>query len=175
LVSDKAAGEIMSNWHQPDRSDAARQAIGCPLCTPRAANNEYRLQIAPLAISTLYLFRDQRFRGYCLLVFDAWHATSLTDLSNHEYSTFMTDLQRALQAIQHALQPDHLNCESLGNSNPHLHWHIVPRYKNDPRWGQPIWEGWPRAEFTVNRVSLPEAQERMLIEQIHVTLQRSYP
>jgi diadenosine tetraphosphate (Ap4A) HIT family hydrolase len=22
---------------------------------------------------------------------------------------------------------------------PHLHWHVVPRYKNDGRWGAPIW------------------------------------
>ena len=31
---------------------------------------------------------------------------------------------------------DHL----LGNVVPHLHWHIIPRYRTDPRWGQPIWQ-----------------------------------
>ena len=31
--------------------------------------------------------------------------------------------------------------ELLGNSMPHLHWHLVPRYMSDPMWGRPIWAG----------------------------------
>ena len=36
-------------------------------------------------------------------------------------------------------KPDHINIASLGNVMPHLHWHIIPRYRADPRWGGPIW------------------------------------
>ena len=36
-------------------------------------------------------------------------------------------------------KPDHMNVESLGNVMPHLHWHVIPRYKDDGRWGHPIW------------------------------------
>jgi diadenosine tetraphosphate (Ap4A) HIT family hydrolase len=36
-------------------------------------------------------------------------------------------------------RPDHVNVESLGNVVPHLHWHIIPRYVGDARWGMPIW------------------------------------
>jgi len=36
-------------------------------------------------------------------------------------------------------EPQHVNVESLGNVMPHLHWHVIPRYKNDGRWGSPIW------------------------------------
>jgi diadenosine tetraphosphate (Ap4A) HIT family hydrolase len=32
-----------------------------------------------------------------------------------------------------------MNVAALGNLMPHLHWHIVPRYELDPRWGAPIW------------------------------------
>ena len=38
-----------------------------------------------------------------------------------------------------AVRPDHVNVESLGNVVPHLHWHVVPRYVGDARWGAPIW------------------------------------
>ncbi|MEM8531023.1 MAG: hypothetical protein AAGF95_09280 [Chloroflexota bacterium] len=64
---------------QHDFWEDAKRGIGCVLCPPRPANNEHYLAIAQLNISTLYLFRDQRFRGYSLLVFDARHATNLGD------------------------------------------------------------------------------------------------
>jgi diadenosine tetraphosphate (Ap4A) HIT family hydrolase len=38
-----------------------------------------------------------------------------------------------------AVQPDHINVAALGNVIPHLHWHVIPRYRDDPRWGAPIW------------------------------------
>ncbi len=142
----------------------------CHLCAPREPNDEHRLEIARLSISTLYLFRDQRFRGYSLLTFDARHATALEDLSSHEYAAFMHDLRQAATAIRSALNPDHMNYECLGNSSPHLHWHIVPRYRDDPRWGQPIWEGWQRNEFTIDRFVLPEQEYGEMIERIRSSL-----
>ncbi|HXZ77721.1 MAG TPA: HIT domain-containing protein, partial [Streptosporangiaceae bacterium] len=35
-------------------------------------------------------------------------------------------------------QPLKMNYETLGNSLPHLHTHLVPRYTDDPRPGQPF-------------------------------------
>jgi diadenosine tetraphosphate (Ap4A) HIT family hydrolase len=49
------------------------------------------------------------------------------------------DLFKAQAAIMRTVRADHLNVESLGNVVPHVHWHIVPRYRCDPRWGSPIW------------------------------------
>jgi diadenosine tetraphosphate (Ap4A) HIT family hydrolase len=45
----------------------------------------------------------------------------------------------AALAIVRSFAPDHMNYESLGNVVPHLHVHLVPRYRDDPRWGAPIW------------------------------------
>jgi diadenosine tetraphosphate (Ap4A) HIT family hydrolase len=142
----------------------------CPLCAPRQPNNDYRLEIAALSSSTLYLFPDQRFRGYCLLIYDRRHASRLEALNQDEYIEFMQDVRRAVQAISAALQPDHMNYECLGNSSPHLHWHLVPRYGKDPRWGQPIWEGWQRNEFTINRVTLREYEYADFIQRIGAAL-----
>jgi diadenosine tetraphosphate (Ap4A) HIT family hydrolase len=129
-------------------------------------DNEHVLWITDLSISTLLLFRDQRFRGYCILSFAPWNATSLESLSDEEYRAYFEDLRTASMAIRKALKPDHMNYELLGNSNPHLHWHIVPRYKSDPRWGQPIWEGWPRNEFNDNRQTLSETEYTQIINAI---------
>jgi diadenosine tetraphosphate (Ap4A) HIT family hydrolase len=138
----------------------------CILCAPREPNNDWRREIARLKSSTLYLFADQRFRGYCLLFYDVRHETALDKLSQSEYLDFLFDLRLCVKAIRVALNPDHMNLELLGNTGPHLHWHIVPRYKSDPRWGQPIWEGWPRKEFIINRVTLAEHETNEIIEGI---------
>ena len=120
--------------------DRLKLAARCSLCPPREPVNEHHLEIARLSISSLCLLRNQWFRGYSLLIFDAYHATTLAGLNRSDYDRFMDDLLRSGAALQAALQPDHMNYECLGNSNPHLHWHIIPRYHSDPRWGQPIWE-----------------------------------
>lgn len=161
----------MSNEHISDPQWHNLQVgLNCLLCAPRQPNNDYRMEIAALSSSTLYLFRDQRFRGYCLLIFDRRHVTRLEALNEDEYIAFMQDVRRSAQAISDALQPDHMNYECLGNSSPHLHWHLVPRYQHDPRWGQPIWEGWQRNEFTINRVTLHDAEYTELIQRIGAAL-----
>jgi diadenosine tetraphosphate (Ap4A) HIT family hydrolase len=40
---------------------------------------------------------------------------------------------RVGRAIEAAFSPVKLNYNVLGNSVPHLHTHIVPRYADDPR------------------------------------------
>jgi diadenosine tetraphosphate (Ap4A) HIT family hydrolase len=45
---------------------------------------------------------------------------------------------RAGAAIEAHLQPVKLNYLTLGNSLPHLHTHIVPRYADDPFPGRPV-------------------------------------
>jgi diadenosine tetraphosphate (Ap4A) HIT family hydrolase len=95
--------------------------------------------VQTLSISSLYLPKSQPYRGQCVLVFDRRHATRIDELSRGEWVAFAADLYAAAQAIVRTVTPDHVNLELLGNVVPHLHWHIVPRYKSDPRWGMPIW------------------------------------
>ncbi len=110
----------------------------CPFCS-LSPNNDYMLEVADLKISRLYLNKNQTYNGYCLLIFKDRHVTNLTELSNYEYEIFMQDLLNAQKAIMKVCVPDHINVAALGNIITHLHWHIIPRYKNDVRWGKPIW------------------------------------
>ena len=36
-------------------------------------------------------------------------------------------------------QPEKINIASFGNYLPHLHWHIMARYKNDSYFPEPMW------------------------------------
>ena len=112
---------------------------GCVLCAPRPESNDHWDLIAPLSISSLYLAKNQTYRGQCQLTFDPRHAARLDQLTPDEYAAFAGDLLLAQRAVTSATNPDHMNVESLGNVVPHLHWHIIPRYIDDARWGTPIW------------------------------------
>ena len=111
----------------------------CPLCAPRADDTVFWLKIESLGVSTLYLDKNQTYRGHAQLVFDRRHVVGLENLAADEFDAFMADLRRAARAISAACQPDLMNYASLGNVVAHVHWHLVPRYQNDPRWGGPIY------------------------------------
>jgi len=106
---------------------------------PRSESNDFWDLIAPLSVSSLYLAKNQTYRGQCSLIFNLRHAARPDQLTREEWSAFCADLYTAQNAIFAVTNPDHLNVESLGNVVPHLHWHIIPRYVADPRWGMPIW------------------------------------
>jgi diadenosine tetraphosphate (Ap4A) HIT family hydrolase len=42
-------------------------------------------------------------------------------------------------ALREVMQPDKVNLASLGNVVPHLHWHVIPRFADDPHFPNPVW------------------------------------
>jgi diadenosine tetraphosphate (Ap4A) HIT family hydrolase len=122
---------------------AAWQALAgganCRMDAPRPASSDAWDLVASLSVSSLYLTTNQTYRGHCQLVFDPRHVARLDQLTVVEWTAFCADLQTATQSIVAVVRPDHVNVESLGNVVPHLHWHIIPRYVDDARWGSPIW------------------------------------
>ena len=96
--------------------------------------------VADLSVSSLFLHRDQTFRGRCILV-PRGHHLFLHDIPASGGLALMSDLNRASMAIAAAVRPDIINTCSLGNVIRHLHWHLIPRFEGDPAWGGPPWDG----------------------------------
>ena len=132
--------------------DSLAAGVGCPFDLPRIDHNEHWDKVCSLTVSTLYLHAVQTFRGYSLPVYDGGHVTRLEQLPDEQRAAFVSDLCRAQAAVTRAVSAHHVNLELLGNAMPHLHWHIIPRFKDDPRWGQPIWmsheDEMPRHQLT---------------------------
>ena len=53
------------------------------------------------------------------------------------------EVMPAGKALQDTFQPWKLNYCCYGNGEPHVHWHIFPRYEDDPLRGDP-WRLAPR-------------------------------
>jgi diadenosine tetraphosphate (Ap4A) HIT family hydrolase len=123
----------MSEWQRQ------ASATSCPIDHPRPEAQEHWDLVAKLKAGSLYLGKNQTYRGHCSLVLDVRHAARPDQLSNEEWLDYSSDIRSSVAVIMRIVKADHVNIETLGNVFPHMHTHIVPRYENDPRWGLPIW------------------------------------
>ena len=111
---------------------------GCMYCDPVCAHRDrLMIHICDFEHSKLYLFRDQKNRGRCILAFDG-HATDLTDLSKEELDAFMAELMEVANAIHRGFHPDKINYGSYADTVKHLHIHVCPKYEGGPNWNGPF-------------------------------------
>ena len=82
---------------------------------------------------------NQRYPGYCVLLCKIKEASELSDLPPEFRADFLADMARMAEAIQSVTDCYKLNYEALGNVCHHLHWHVFPRYADDPERLKPIW------------------------------------
>lgn len=108
----------------------------CPFCS--RWNDEPELRIAELEHSYLMLNRDQYFTGYCFL-FAKEHLTDFSHLARPVQHGIIDEMTTVAKVLQNLYAPDKINYELLGNMVPHIHWHIVPRFRSDRLWPRPIW------------------------------------
>jgi diadenosine tetraphosphate (Ap4A) HIT family hydrolase len=87
----------------------------------------------------------QFYRGYCVLVCRR-HATELSQLSAEDRRGYLDEMCLLARAIEVCRKPHKLNYELLGNQVPHLHWHLFPRYLDDPDRLRPVWLALDAAE-----------------------------
>jgi diadenosine tetraphosphate (Ap4A) HIT family hydrolase len=121
-------------------------------------HDEPHLRIAELPHCYVTLNSDQFFPGYCF-VFTKTHITELFHLDPSTRGAVMEEVNAVAAALHAVFAPAKINYELLGNMVPHMHWHIVPRFSDDPLWPRPIWsephEPLPlSAEETASRIQL---------------------
>jgi diadenosine tetraphosphate (Ap4A) HIT family hydrolase len=63
----------------------------------------------------------------------------MTDLSHEQRETLMQTVYLVERVQREVLKPTKVNLASLGNMTPHLHWHVIPRFKSDANFPNPVW------------------------------------
>ena len=116
----------MSKWNSTEWK-ALCNGEACPICL---SGKPFGI-VAELSATYVTSSPDSPMRGYCCLVLKR-HAVELYELSADEACALMRDLQRVAAAIQEITGAVKMNYEIHGNSIPHLHVHLLPRYKGDP-------------------------------------------
>lgn len=122
----------MSKWTNPEEWKRLLSGESCPICLNGRPTNI----IAELEISYL-TSAESGIKGACTLFFKR-HAIELYDLLPEESVIYMRDIQRASKGIHRATRAVKMNYEIHGNTIPHLHTHLFPRYVGDQFEWQPI-------------------------------------
>ena len=105
----------------------------CELCTQDGGEIIFRNDFLRIV-----LVADADYPGFCRVICNA-HIAEMTDLPIPQRSQLMMTVCKVEQAIRHVMRPDKINLASLGNMTPHLHWHVIPRYKEDKHFPQSVW------------------------------------
>jgi len=97
---------------------------------------------------------DPDYPGFCRVILKR-HAREMTDLEPAERDGLMAVVYAVEAAIRETMQADKMNLASLGNMTPHVHWHVIPRFRDDRHYPTPVWAV-PQREARVP----PERAER---------------
>lgn len=78
------------------------------------------------------------YPGFCRVIWNA-HVREMSDLAAADRAHCMAVVFGVEQALRKLMRPDKINLASLGNMVAHVHWHVIPRFADDPHFPQPIW------------------------------------
>jgi diadenosine tetraphosphate (Ap4A) HIT family hydrolase len=84
------------------------------------------------------LVNDSDLPGFCRVIWNH-HIAEMTDLSHGAREHLMALVFAVEKAIRNVMYPDKINIATLGNMVPHIHWHVIPRYKDDAYFPGSAW------------------------------------
>jgi diadenosine tetraphosphate (Ap4A) HIT family hydrolase len=116
------------------------------------------------------LCEAQFLRGYTILLADPVVA-SINDLALVQRAEFLSDMALIGDALLDVTGAYRINYCILGNTDPFLHAHIVPRYLKEPlefRQGPP----WSYPKKQADRVPFDQARDAGLMRQIAAAIQK---
>ena len=109
----------------------------CGYCMGGEILAGFGIKICDLQVSQLILFKEQSHPGRVIVAYKD-HISELVDISAEERALFMEDIAKAAKAIHKVFNPDKVNYGAYGDGGCHLHFHLVPKYKDDFEWGTPF-------------------------------------
>ena len=82
--------------------------------------------------NSILVVGDHQFhKGYCLLLLKE-HVRELHELGPTVFLALSDELLKSGQAIVKTYKPWKMNYSCYGNVDPHVHWHLFPRYDSEP-------------------------------------------
>lgn len=127
---------------------ATEATLACRYCTATPAElQDLMFHVCDLAVSRVFLYRDQTYPGRCVLMLKR-HVRELFELEPAELAAFTQEMAQVAKAIASSVPCDKINYALYGDKADHLHAHIVPKTRSGAAWGQPfVLNAEPRVEL----------------------------
>lgn len=125
----------------------------CFYCMRDERINSLMIPLVELEFSSVYLLRDQKYRGRCVVAFKR-HVREIFEINPAERDGFFSDVSAVAKAIQQAFHPGKINYAVYGDLVSHFHVHLVPKQKGGLRWGEPFQETDTKAIADENELQL---------------------
>ena len=134
----------------------------CAYCMEGELVAKFGIKICEFEESKLYLFKEQSHPGR-VIVAHKKHVSEMTALTPEERSRYFEEINHVAEALHAAFHPEKINYGAYGDTGCHLHFHLVPKYKDQAEWG---------GVFAMNpdKVYLTEQEYSEMIEKIKAAL-----
>ena len=134
----------------------------CGYCQGGELLAQFGIKICDLEVSQLILFKEQSHPGRVIVAYKD-HVSEIVNISEEERNLFFADVNRAAKALHAAFNPVKVNYGAYGDTGCHLHFHLVPKYRDECEWG---------GVFAMNpgRVYLTDEEYAEMIEKIKANL-----
>lgn len=135
----------------------------CAYCMQGELVAQFGYPCCELEHSMVFVFKEQSHRGRCIVASKS-HVSELVDLSEEERNGYFSDIAKVARAMHKAFSPDKINYGAYGDTGKHLHFHLVPKYKDETEWTKTF-------EMNPGQVKLTDAEYESLAEEIRSNLE----
>ena len=107
--------------------------MDCVVCHPQKENVVWKnKELRVIQVD------EPLFPGYFRVIWNK-HIAEMSDLTDDERQLLEKVLLTVEKVVREQMQPDKINWAQFGNMVPHLHWHIIARYRDDSHFPESIW------------------------------------
>ena len=106
----------------------------CSYCSEGALLDAFGIKIGELPMSKVILFKEQSHRGRVIVACKK-HVDDITMLTKEDRTQYMEDVNHVAEILHELFHPDKINFGAYGDTMHHLHFHLVPKYRDGYEWG----------------------------------------
>lgn len=124
----------------------------CPLCDTPGGTILWQDDFCRVVLAD-----EPDYPGFLRVILAA-HVKEMSDLAPAAQQRLLQAVLASEAALREVVAPDKVNLASLGNLVPHLHWHVIPRFTDDPHFPNAVWGARQR---DMARAAVPDLDARL--------------